>query len=351
MTTLSESKNIELEICELKTEDHARWDAFVTSCPEASFFHLSGWKTVLERAFGHRVYFLFAQRDKTIEGVLPLGHIRSLLFGHSLVSTPFCVYGGVAATTESARLALTQAGAELAEKLRVEYLELRYIDPHNQDWPRKDLHVTFRKEIDPDPDKNLAAIPRKQRAVIRKALKSELVGVIDMDIERFFSAYSASVRNLGTPVFAKKYFQILKEVFGESCEVLTIEFGGQPVSSVMSFYFRDEVLPYYGGGTVEARHLKANDFMYWELMSRAADRGCRVFDYGRSKKDTGSYNFKKHWGFEPEPLNYEFKLVKARELPDINPLNPKYQFFIKAWQKLPLSISQWIGPLISKDLG
>ena len=345
------SHDVALEIRELDVENLARWDAFVENCPEATFFHLSGWKSVLERAFSHHTHFIFAERGGEIEGVLPLGHIRSLLFGNSLISIPFCVYGGVAASSDAARSALTQAGIELAEKLRVDYLELRYQDVHNQDWPRKDLHVTFRKEIDADHEKNLAAIPRKQRAVIRKALKSELVNMIDTDVERFFSAYSSSVRNLGTPVFAKKYFQILKEVFGDACEVLTVELEGRVVSSVMSFYFRDEVLPYYGGGTFEARQLKANDFMYWKLMCHAAERGCRVFDYGRSKKDTGAYSFKVHWGFEPEPLNYEFHLVKAQELPDINPLNPKYQLFIKAWQRLPLGLSQWIGPFISKDLG
>ncbi len=351
MTTVSDPREFNIEICELKADDQARWDAFVESCPEATFFHRSGWKTVLERAFGHRAHFLFALRNGKIEGVLPLGHIRSLLFGNSLISIPFCVYGGVAANTEEARSALTQAGVVLAEQLRVDYLELRYLEPQNQDWPRKELYVTFRKEIDPDPEKNLSVIPRKQRAVVRKGIKSDLVSVIDDDIERFYYAYSTSVRNLGTPVFSRKYFRILKEVFGEVCEILTIESEGRVASSVMSFYFRDEVLPYYGGGTAEARQLKANDFMYWELMRRAAERGCKVFDYGRSKQGTGSYSFKKHWGFEPQPLNYEFKLVEAKELPDINPLNPKYQFFIKAWQRLPLSVSLWIGPLISKNLG
>ncbi len=347
----SESKDVGIEICELTAKDQALWDAFVDACPEATFFHRAGWKTVLERAFGHSTHFLFAQRDGKIEGVLPIGHICSLLFGNSLISTPFCVYGGVAASSEAARLALTQAGVKLAEQLHVDYLELRHFEPRNPDWPRKDLYVTFRKTIDPDPEKNLLAIPRKQRAMVRKGIEAGLVSVIDDDIDRFFYTYGTSVRNLGTPVFSRKYFSILREVFGDACEILTVELEGRVVASVMSFYFQDEVLPYYGGGTAEAREVKANDFMYWELMRRAAERGCRVFDYGRSKQDTGSYDFKRHWGFEPQPLSYEFKLIKAKELPDVNPLNPKYQLFIKAWQKLPLAVSQWIGPFISKNLG
>uniref|UniRef100_UPI001177FBD3 GNAT family N-acetyltransferase n=1 Tax=Crenothrix polyspora TaxID=360316 RepID=UPI001177FBD3 len=146
-------------------------------------------------------------------------------------------------------------------------------------------------------------------------------------------------------------FQILKEVFGEQCEVLTVELNGQLVGSVMNFYYKDEVLPYYGGGTALARDVKGNDFMYWEVMRRAVGRGIKVFDFGRSKIGTGSYSFKKNWGFVPEPLFYEFHLVKSKTLPDINPLNPKYQLFIAAWKKLPLPVSQVVGPFLSKDLG
>ena len=138
--------------------------------------------------------------------------------------------------------------------------------------------------------------------MVRKGIKAGLQSAIDDDVERFFSAYSASVHRLGTPVFSKRYFRILKQVFGADCEILTVTRDGQLVASVLSFYFRDEVLPYYGGGTAAARELAGNDFMYWEVMRRACERGIRVFDYGRSKRGTGSFDFKKR-GFEPEPLH------------------------------------------------
>jgi FemAB-related protein (PEP-CTERM system-associated) len=205
--------------------------------------------------------------------------------------------------------------------------------------------------LDSEVEKNMLAIPRKQRAMVRKGIEAGLTSAIDDDVDRLHLAYSESVRNLGTPVFSKKYFRILKEVFDKQCEVLTIELKDQLVGSVMNFYFRDEVLPYYGGGTDFARDVKGNDFMYWEVMRRAVEKDVKIFDYGRSKIGTGSYSFKKNWGFTPEPLFYEFYLVKATELPDINPLNPKYQLFIAAWKRLPLPISQALGPWLSKDLG
>jgi FemAB-related protein (PEP-CTERM system-associated) len=340
-----------LRVRELAPADYSRWDKFVSSCAEATFFHRAGWKTVIEGAFGHRTHFLYAEAGGRIEGILPLAEMRSLLFGHTLVSLPFCVYGGIAAESERARHALDESARVLAENLRVDHLEYRCLTPQHPDWVHKDLYVTFKKEIDPDAERNLLEIPRKQRAMVRKGIKAGLTGEIDEDVDRFFSAYAESVHRLGTPVFSRRYFRILKEVFGPDCEVLTVTQGGQLIASVLSFYFRNEVLPYYGGGTAAAREVAGNDFMYWDLMRRACERGIRVFDYGRSKRGTGSFDFKKNWGFEPQPLHYEYLLVKGTRVPDHNPLNPKYSLFIKLWQRLPLPLANLIGPHVVKSLG
>ncbi len=340
------------EIKELSVGDESRWDAFVEAMPDATFFHRSGWKQVIEQAFGHKVYLLYAEAAGEIQGVFPLGHVKSMLFGNSLSSMPFCVYGGIVATNEAARLALESHAIEMAKSLNVDHLEIRNQAEVHADWPAKrELYVTFKKEIDPDIEQNMKNIPRKQRAMVRKGIKAELVSVWDDNIDRFYDAYSQSVHALGTPVFSKRYFQLLKEVFADDCRVLTVLSNqGQLVASVMNFYFRDQVLPYYGGGTAEARAVKGNDFMYWEVMRQSCEQGIKLFDYGRSKVGTGSYSFKKNWGFEPEPLHYEYVLVQANEIPDINPLNPKYQMFINTWKKLPLSMTRMLGPHIVKNL-
>lgn len=340
-----------VQIGEFTASDQRRWDAFVEQCPEATFFHYSAWRSVIHQAFGHEPYYLYAERDGSLEGILPLTHIKSRLFGNALISAPFCVYGGVAAQSADARSALDLAARSLAERLGVDYLEYRNRDRSVADLTTKDLYVTFRKELYADPEENLRAIPRKQRAVVRKGIKANLKSDWDDELDRFYAAYSESVRNLGTPVFSKTYFRILKDAFGDRSDILTVTYDGRAISSVMNFYFRDEVLPYYGGGTQEARHLKANDFMYWELMRRSCERGIRIFDYGRSKVDSGSYSFKKNWGFVPEPLYYQYHLVKAKTLPDISPMNPKYRLFIGAWKRLPVSVTNVLGPVISRNLG
>jgi FemAB-related protein (PEP-CTERM system-associated) len=335
----------------LQANDAARWDSYVLAHPDATFFHRAGWKRVIEDAFGHRTHFLLAERGGDIVGVLPLAEIKSCLFGHSLGSLPFCAYGGILADHDDAYRALDEAAQVHAQKLKVGALEYRNQVAQHAHWPTKDLYVTFKKTIDPEVEANMNAIPRKQRAMVRKGIKAGLTGEIDADTSRFFQAYSASVHRLGTPVFSRRFFRLLKDEFGDDCEVLTITLDGQVISSVMSFYFRDEVLPYYGGGVDAARAVASNDFMYWDLMRRACERGLKVFDFGRSKRGTGSFDFKKNWGFEPTPLAYEYFLVTDRDIPEINPLNPKYRLFIQAWKKMPLALANVIGPHIVKNLG
>jgi len=345
-----------LRIARLAAQDSsvsALWDAFVLAHPQATFFHRSGWLRVIEQSFGHKGFFLYAERDGVIEGVLPLAEVKSRLFGHSVASLPFAVYGGVVALNDEAAAALEAEAEKIARGQGAEHLEYRNLGPtRHADWPRQDLYVTFRKEILADEEANMLAIPRKQRAMVRKGIKNELKADIDANVDRFFDLYADNVHRHGTPAMPKKYFQALLDEFGADAEVLTVTApDGQPLSSVLSFYFRDEVLPYYAGDAEAARDLAANDFKYWELLRRACARGLKVFDYGRSKQGTGSFSFKKNWGFEPQPLSYEYRLFKRDAIPQNNPNNPKYQLMIKAWRKLPIGVANWLGPFIVKNLG
>ncbi|WP_077034671.1 FemAB family XrtA/PEP-CTERM system-associated protein [Pelomonas sp. KK5] len=344
-----------IEIRRLQAQDAAgaaRWDAFVLGSPEATFFHRAGWLGLIERQFGHQAFFLYAERAGEIVGVLPLAQVKSRLFGHALVALPFAVYGGVASADAEAAAALEREAQAIAQRLGAEHLEFRNIAARHADWPTQDLYVTFRKEILPEEEANMLAIPRKQRAMVRKGIKNGLQSHIDANVDRFFALYADNVHRHGTPAMPKRYFAALLKTFGTDAEVLTVTGpDGRPLSSVLSFYFRDEVLPYYAGDDESARDLAANDFKYWELMRRACARGLKVFDYGRSKQGTGSYSFKKNWGFEPTPLHYEYCLYKRDAIPQNNPNNPKYQLMIKTWRRLPIGVANWLGPFIVRSLG
>ena len=333
-------------------EGAQRWDEFILACPEATFFHRAAWQGIIADVFRHPTYFLYAEIAGQIQGVLPLAHVKSMLFGNALVALPFAVYGGVAATHPEAVSALEKEAQALAQRLGVDHLEFRNVNPRNPSWPTQDLYVTFRKEILPDVEANMLAIPRKQRAMVRKGIKNGLISTVDRNSDRFFKVFADNVHRHGTPAMPKRYFDTLLRVFGDDCEVLTVTGrDGQLLSSVLSFYFRDEVLPYYAGDDESARNLAANDFKYWELMRRSCERGLKVFDYGRSKQGTGPYAFKKNWGFEPQPLHYEYCLYKRDSIPQNNPNNAKYKLFIEAWRRMPIGLANWLGPHIVRNLG
>jgi len=334
--------------------DITRWDAYVKTHSKATVYHLSAWGRAVSRSMGHAIYYLYVEENDQIKGVLPLIHVKSRLFGNSLISVGFATNGGPLFDDEAALALLDQEAGKLSKELDVDYLECRNTEAVHKDWPSKsETYSTFRKTLFEDHEENLKAIPRKQRAMVRKGIKFGLKAEIDETIDRLYPLYAESLRNLGSPVFPRKLFHNLKLEYGDDCEILTVcDDQGVAVSSVMSFYFRDEVIPYYGGGNIDARRLAANDFMYWSVMERAVNsRNSTIFDFGRSKNGTGAFNFKKNWGFEPVALHYEFILKEGETLPDINPLNPKYQLMIKTWKKLPLALSNFMGPFISRSLG
>lgn len=342
--------------------DAAAWDAFVAQHASGSFLHRATWAAVIQRAFGHTPLYAVAEQDGAITGIMPLVHVKTRLFGNSLMSAPFCVYGGPLAADADAVAALDAYATQQmsATGARVTEFRLRDALPEGwlpeQEWPtRSDLYVTFRKSIVADHDANLKAIPRKQRAMVRKGIDRGLQSHVSRDTDGMHAIYAESVRNLGTPVFGRRYFRILAEAFGADMDVVTITDAGSPVAAVLNFYdqarARAEVLPYYGGGTAAARAVFGNDFMYWAVMRHAADRGITLFDFGRSKMGTGAHAFKKNWGFEPAPLHYRYRLAPGASIPDHNPLNPKYRLMIAAWKRLPVAVANLLGPLIVRGIG
>ena len=282
-----------------------------------------------------------------------LFHIESRLFGNRLTSTPFCVVGSP--VSDSAKSTTCSIGRQSAccDELGADYIEYRDTDRDRDGWVKQsDLYATFLGRMELIADRQLQRIPSQ---TTRRSAQSVDDGGTDLDArcghEDLYALYALSVRNLGTPVFPKRYFRNLKQEFADACEVLTVRFQGRPVSSVLVFYFRDRVMPYYTGSRPEARTLGANDLMYWQVMRRAGERGCKLFDFGRSKVGTGPYHFKKNWGFEPRSVTHQYCLRDGQDMPRVNPTNPKYRAFIALWQHLPLPVANALGPYLIKGTG
>ena len=329
----------------------ARIEAFVAE-RGGSVFHRPAWLSAIERGTGQRASGLVAEQGGALVGWLPLSEIHSPVFGRMLASSGFAVGGGALAECDDTALALCRAAEELAVRLACPTIELRG-GPAPGDWQhRADSHCGFAAPLAPDDEAQLLAIPRKQRAEVRKGLDSDLqvtVGTSEGDRAAHYAVYAESVRNLGTPVFPRALFEAV--LAGLEADILTVRHRGVPVASVLTLYHAGAALPYLGGGTAHARPLRANDRMYFELMRHARARGCTTFDFGRSKTGSGAYNFKRNWGFEPEPLAYASWTAPGARARDADPCSERHSARIALWKRLPLPLANRLGPLIARGLG
>ena len=341
-----------VRVVDLREADEVvRIEAFVRD-HGSSIFHRPAWLNAVEKGTGQRARGLVAEKGGTITGWLPLTEVHSPIFGRMLASSGFAVEGGVQADDATTALALCKASEELAQRLSCTTVELRG-GVAGEGWDvRTDSHCGFVKPLAADDDAQLLDIPRKQRAEVRKGLKNECdvhIGKTEEDRAFHYWCYSTSVRNLGTPVFPRSLFDAVLDTL--DADILTVRHGGESVASVLSLYHDGAVMPYWGGGTWAARHLRANDRMYYELMVHARNRGCDRFDFGRSKTGSGAYHFKKNWGFEPEPLSYASWTARGHEARDADPTSAKHQGMISLWKRLPLPVANRIGPFIARGLG
>lgn len=328
-----------------------RIDSFVADHPESELFHRPAWTKAIEQGTGQEGRYLVAEDPAgRLAGLLPLTRVRSPLFGSALVSTGFGVGGGIVAGTGMAVEALAAAAWSLAERENCPSVTLRG-GRLPESWRREEgVYAGFLRDLPVSDEAILKSIPRKQRAEVRRSLGLGLevnVGGGRKALDDHYRVYSESVRNLGTPVFPRSLFEAMARQWGEECDIVTIRSEGKPVAAVLSLYFKGIVHPYWGGGTSEARALRANDLLYYSLMRHAAGRGCTGFDFGRSKLETGAFAFKKNWGFAPRPLTYATR-GSHREL---DPRSPRYRLQTEAWRRLPLPIANRLGPILSRGLG
>lgn len=331
-------------------------EGWIAGRADATPFHRPAWVCAVARGCGQQALFLVARDGAgAICGLLPLTLVHSPLFGRALVSVGFAVDGGILADSPEIGRELGDAAYALAERHSCPTLELRGgIAPGGQWMTRDKAYLGFQRPLAATDEEELVAIPRRHRAEVRKSFEAGLevsVGTDERHRATHYALYCRSVHALGTPVFPRAMFEEVMDAFGEQAEIMVVSKDGRPLSSVLSLYHRESVMPYWHGAVADSRRLRSNEFLYFRLMRHAYARGCTIFDFGRSKVGTGPAAWKKTWGFTPEPLAYHVRTLPGHEARDINPLSPGYARKVELWKTLPPIIADRIGPLIARGLG
>lgn len=343
-----------MEIRSVTPPANAEWDAYVRSHPEGSLFHESGWtRSVMEAYPRHTPLLLEVRREGRVAGVLPLFHVKSLLFGSRLVSPAFGVYGGILADDDGVAQALAKAARDAAEDRGAKYVEMRSRRPVFPGLPTKDLYCTFRIPMAGTVDATLARLSKKMRQDLRrsenKGFSFQETGV---STGEFYQLYLHLLRYHGTPPFPIKWFEALRSNFGERCFVMGVNDAGtgRRVGASMLFWDRDSLIPYYTGVPREFYKLRVTVALHARMVRLAVENGRKFLDLGRSKVGTGAFDAKTHWGIDPEPLGYQFLMPEGQKMPDLSPSNPKFQPLIALWKRLPLAATRVLGPPLNAQL-
>jgi serine/alanine adding enzyme len=330
----------------------AEWDAFVAAHPEATGYHLWAWRRVFEQAFGHETCYLAARRGPDVAGVLPLVAFRSWLFGRFMVSLPFVNYGGVLASDAEATQALLDAATRAASDRGCRHLELRHTARRLPDLPVKQHKVGMTLELESDATRAWEQLDRKVRNQVRKAQKSDLVGVTGGRelLDEFYGIFAVNMRDLGTPVYGRAFFDCVLREFPDAARVHVVRLGATPVASGITFAHRRTIEVPWASSLKAYRALCPNNLLYWSIIEHAVAGGFQTLDFGRSTPNEGTYEFKRQWGAEASPLFWEYALVSAESVPDQSPANPKFKSAIELWKRLPVPVATAIGPHIVRSI-
>lgn len=352
MTVLGSSAAYASPIVVHDEPSDARWDTYVARHPAASAYHFSAWARVISRTFGHETRYLSAESSRGIVGVLPLVIFRSRLFGRFAVSMPFLNYGGIIADAPEAETALLAAAAAEARRSALSYVELRHTRQLFPHLPYKRHKVAMVLSLEATADRQWQRLDRKVRNQVRKAEKSGL-GVVQGGGEllpSFYSVFARNMRDLGTPVYALGFFQEILSAFPENTRIFCVHHDGRPIAASVAYWHGDTYEVPWASTVRDFNALCPNTLMYWELLRSAVGRGFRRFDFGRSTEGEGTYQFKRQWGAEPQPLIWEYWMADGRPLPDLSPRNRKFELAISAWRRLPVRLTLLFGPPIVRNI-
>ena len=331
------------------------WDSYVRSHPDAGVFHLARAVSIGERVFGLRTHFVTARDDGgRLVGVLPLVEQMLIPRTRTLVSLPFCTYGGPLADDAIALESLVAAAGQLADRRGARRIVLRLSRPMPTIAYAESLDkVAMVLDLPADRAELGKRLGSKLRSQVKRAERvspevrigrHELLG-------DFYEVFCSVMRDLGTPVYPRRFFDAVLEALGEAATVTVIRVDGRAVSGAITTRWRDGMEVPWAGTLHEMNPNSINMRLYWELLGAAVDAGCRRFDFGRSSRDSGTQRFKAQWGAQPVQLHWlthDRRASGSAEAPARG--SSLFDTASRTWSRLPLWLTNALGPGISPRL-
>jgi len=317
-------------------------------------YHLIGWKDVIEKSFGHKTYYILSEdREKKINGILPLVRLKSILFGDFMISLPYFNYGGICADNKEISDQLLKESIDIAKSENVEHIEFRETSLLDKGLSVKTTKVSMMFDLPPEAEELWNSLGSKLRSQIRRPIKEGMYSKIGgmEELDSFYEVFSINMRDLGTPVYPKVFFKNVLKAFPTTSRICTVySKEGQPVASGFVIGFKEKLEIPWASSLRDYNRYSPNMLLYWCLLKFACENRYKVFDFGRCTRDQGTYKFKEQWGAKPVPLYWYYWMRNGGPLPNFSPENPKYGTAINIWKRLPVGLTRLIGPFIVKNL-
>jgi FemAB-related protein (PEP-CTERM system-associated) len=346
---LEPEPNIEIVRCD--SSHDAEWNRFVLSSQRASFYHRAEWRAINEECFHHDTAYLAAFADNRIVGVFPIVRVKSLLFGNIACSMPFVNYGGPAGENVRIEAALLERAGQVAEEWGVDYLEVRSLRFLGDRYLCSLDKVSMTIDLNRDPDVLFNAFKGDQRKDIRRAYKNGFTakfGTLEL-LDDFYEVLAESLRDLGTPIFGKEYLAAIVGAFPHSTRICMV-YGADGTLGGGAFVGQQNgIVEGMWLGTRQAfRRQMIGYVLYWELIKDACLGGHRLFHLGRSTAESGGEVFKKKWNARTAQLYWQYLLRTRQDIPQLNVRNRRYHLAMAAWRRLPVPLTQVLGPKIAR---
>ena len=340
----------------LQTEDdEKRWNDFVACHGSCTFYHQIGWRNAIQRAYGHKPHYLFAEDGAEMVAILPLFFVKNMSGKKTLISLPFAPYGGICSRNQRASDQLLSEARRLMMHSGASYIEMRCsaVDPATQNFPANHQYVSSVFKVAGGSDETWRQLGKNRRKKVRKAQKNGLTAEITESgqaVEDFYTLYAHTMHDLGTPVHSAVFFRQVIDEFPNSTRILLLRHGRRVVGGGFLLLRNSALTCGWGASLKEYSWSEPNDLLYWEVIRYGCEQGFSTIDFGRSLAGSGNATFKKEWGGTEIGLGYRYMFNGSGDVPNISPSNPKYDRLSRIWRRLPSVVTDSLGPAIRKRL-
>jgi hypothetical protein len=332
-----------------------RWDSFVNDQPRSSVFHTKAWLLALHRTYKYEpVGYTEAGASEPMRNAVVFCRVKSWLTGKRLVSLPFSDHCEPLVDNVAQLHALLAPALKELEKGQIKYVDVRPLSLEFTEGISSAeeyfLHILDLRPSVEELYKKLHgdSIRRKIQRAEREKLELE-VGSSDAILAQFYNLHVITRQRQQLPPHPLAWFRNVLGCLGADAQIRVARKDGIAIASIFSIAHKQKMIYKYGCSDAHSHNLGGMQFVFWDLIRNAKERGFVELDFGRSEcANTGLVTFKDRWGGNRQLLRY-LRYPERAAPSDGNPL--LMDLGKKVFARCPQGVLKLAGNLLYPHVG